>query len=99
MQTDPESTPRKAGFRAEQINVVTPTVDSVPPHGTSPLRGKPLCGLSKLPYRRRQLSRRGLNLSAPPGGFKLAAPCGADDYKFHLAECQMKHFATRRQAR
>ena len=44
-------------------------------------------------------SRRGLNLSAPPGGFKLAAPFGAEDYKFHLAECQMKHFATRRQAR
>ena len=35
-------------------------------------------------------SRRGLNLSAPPGGFKLAAPFGAEDYKFHLAECQMK---------
>ena len=31
-------------FRAEQINVVAPRVDSVPPHGTSPLRGKPLRG-------------------------------------------------------
>ena len=29
MQTDPESTPRKAGFRAEQINVVTPTAYAV----------------------------------------------------------------------
>ena len=29
-------------------------------------------------------------MSAPPGGFKLAAPFGAEDYKFHLAECQMK---------
>ena len=29
MQTDPESTPRKAGFRAEQINVVTPTAPAV----------------------------------------------------------------------
>ena len=46
-----------------------------------------------------QGSRPGLNLSAPPGGSKSAAPVGADDYKFHLAECQMKHFATRRQAR
>ena len=34
----------EAGLRAEQINVVAPTVDSVPPHGTSPLRGKPLRG-------------------------------------------------------
>ena len=28
-QTDPESTPRKAGLRAEQINVVTPTAYAV----------------------------------------------------------------------
>ena len=41
-------------------------------------------------------SRRGLNLGAPPGGFKLAAPFGAVNDKFHLACCQMKHFASRR---
>ena len=49
--------PAQGGVACRDVSgVVTPTVDSVPPHGTSPLRDKPLRGLSNLPYSRRQLS-------------------------------------------
>ena len=56
MQTAPESTPRKAGLCGVYAGVVTPRVDSVPPHGTSPLRGKHASRFvqSALPRRKRR---------------------------------------------
>ena len=80
------------GGRKHRPERSNPWRSSAPPFGGTPLVVNAE-GDNPHPY------GMGQTLCRHRNGSKLAAPFGADDYKFPLAIRQRKHFATRRQAR